>query len=139
MPDVIGRPRTGWSKGIAESKKDLELAAAFLASELMKETQSYLERGRRLQGLTDTQLASRWVVDFRAWRASRSVEGDLGDSTEMDDASAELRLRNIELPYDQIKDEMKDMVREAEQCDAEDPGISAKVGKFLDELNRRKN
>jgi hypothetical protein len=124
---------------MAESKKDLELAAAFLASELMKETQSYLERGRRLQGLTDTQLASRWVVDFKAWRASRSVKGDLGDSTEMDDASAELRLRNIEPPYDQIKDEMKDMVREAEQCDPEDRGISAKVGKFLDELNRRKN
>jgi hypothetical protein len=56
------------------------------------ETQSYLERGRRLQGLTDAQLASKWVIDFKAWRASRSDEQDRGDSTEMDDASAEFRL-----------------------------------------------
>jgi hypothetical protein len=48
-----------------------------LASELMKETQSYLERGRRLQGLTDAQLASKWVIDFKAWRASRSVEAPM--------------------------------------------------------------
>ena len=67
---------------MAEEETDRDLAAGFLASELMKETQSYLERGRRLQGLTDAQLASKWVVDFQTWRGSRADQDDPGNSSE---------------------------------------------------------
>jgi hypothetical protein len=124
---------------MTEEKSDHALAAAFLASELMKETQSYLQRGRQFQGLTDAQLASKWVVDFRAWRASRSDTDDPGNSAAMEDTAAELRLRNSDPPYEQVQDEVKAMVKEIERIGPEHPGISAKVQQFLDDLSKRKN
>jgi hypothetical protein len=117
---------------MTEAKSDRELAAAFLASELMKETQSYLERGRRLQGLTEAQLASKWVVDFKAWQVSRVDQDDPGNSAELDDTAAELRLRSLEPPYDQVQGEIKAMVGEVERAGPGDPTVSAKIGKFLE-------
>ena len=124
---------------MAEEETDRAQAADFLASELARETQSYLERGRRLQGLTDAQLASKWVADFRSWRASRAATDDPGNFADLDDTSAELRLRNLEAPYDQVQSEVNAMVEEIERIGPDQPAVSAKVQQFLDDLSKRKN
>ena len=105
----------------------------------MDGTKGYLERGRRLQGLTDEQLATRWIADFRAWLGSRSAPDDPGNSTEMDDAAAELRLRNVEPPYDQVRDEVKAMVQEVRQAAPDNPAVSEKVREFLQDLDKPRN
>ena len=47
---------------MAEEETDRAQAADFLANELARETQSYLERGRRVQGLTDIQMGCRLPI-----------------------------------------------------------------------------
>jgi hypothetical protein len=116
---------------MAEEETDLRHFDTVLASELSRETQSYLERGRRLQGLTDVQLASKWIVDFKAWRTSRADRNDPGNSAELDDTAAELRLRNVPPPFDQAQDDIKAIVAEVEQGGASDPTVSAKIRGIL--------
>jgi hypothetical protein len=123
---------------MAEEEIDRARAADFLASELARETQSYLERGRRLQGLTEDQLASKWVANFRSWRASRSDTDDPGNSAEMEDTAAELRLRKLERPYDQVQGEVKAMIQEIERIGLDQPAVSPKVRQFLDDLSKQK-
>jgi hypothetical protein len=124
---------------MAEEETDRPQAADFLANELARETQSYLERGRRLQGLTKEQLASKWVADFRSWRASRADTDDPGNFADLDDTAAELRLRNLEPPSDQVQNEVNAMVQEIERIGPDQPAVSAKVRRFLDNLSKRKN
>jgi hypothetical protein len=120
---------------MAEEETDRAQAADFLA----RETKSYLERGRRLQGLTDAQLASKWVADFQSWRASRAATDDPGNFADLDDTAAELRLRNLEAPSDQVQSEVNAMVQEIERIGPDQPAVSAKVQQFLDDLSKRKN
>jgi hypothetical protein len=103
-------------------------------SELLKETQSYLERGRRLQGLTDAQLASKWVVDLKAWRTSRADQNDPGNSAELDDTAAELRLRKVPPPLDQAQDDIKAIVDEVERGEASDLAVTLKIRGVLGDL-----
>jgi hypothetical protein len=124
---------------MAEEETDHPQAADFLVNELARETQSYLERGRRLQGLTKEQLASKWVADFRSWRASRADTDDPGNFADLDDTAAELRLRNLEPPSDQVQIEVNAMVQEIECIGPDQPAVSAKVRRFLDNLSERKN
>ena len=124
---------------MAEEETDRPQAADFLANELARETQSFLERGRGLQGLTKEQLASKWVADFRSWRASRADTDDPGNFADLDDTAAELRLRNLEPPSDQVQSEVNAMVQEIERVGPDQPAVSAKVRRFLDNLSERKN
>ena len=124
---------------MAEEETDRAQAADFLVNALARETQSYLKRGRRLQGLTDAQLASKWVADFRSWRASRAATDDPGNFADLDDTAAELRLRNLEPPSDQVQSEVNAMVQEIERVGPDQPAVSAKVRRFLDNLSKRKN
>jgi hypothetical protein len=87
-------------------------AAAFLQSRLLEETQSYLIRGRRFSEILPDELAARWVIAFKAWSAAR---GDV-QRREMDDLSAELRLRDLPLPEDQVRAEITAMAKEIEQA-----------------------
>ena len=113
--------------------------AAIATEELADQTRSYLERGRRLQGLTDTQLLSKWVADFRAWRASRSDTDDPGNRADIDDTAAEMRLRDLEPPYDEIQDEVRLMLLEIARISPGRPATPAKVRRFLDDLSKRGN
>ena len=116
---------------MAEDENDPRRFGAFLRSEFSKETQSYLERGRRLQGLTNAQLASRWLVDLKAWRTSRADQNDPGNSAELDDTAAEFRLRNLAPPLDQAQDEVKAIIAELDRGVASDPALSAKIRGIL--------
>jgi hypothetical protein len=123
---------SAWERFVmAEEESDLGRLDTPLASTFSKETQSYLERGRRLQGLTDAQLASKWIVDFKAWRTSRADQNDPGNSAELEDTAAELRLRDVPPPYDRVEDDIKAIIAEFERGGARDPAVSAKIRGML--------
>ena len=87
-------------------------AEAFLQSRSLEETQSYLIRGRRFSEVLPDELAARWVIAFKAWVG---VRNDV-HRREMDDLSAELRLRDLPLPKDQVQAEIAAIAKEIEQA-----------------------
>jgi hypothetical protein len=91
---------------------DNDDAEAFLQHELMNETKDYLDRGRRFSEVLPDELAAQWVIAFKAWFAAR----DDAHRREMDDLSAELRLRDLPIPKDQIRAETDAMAKEIEQA-----------------------
>jgi hypothetical protein len=101
------------------------LINAVLASALMDETASYLARGRAFQTLRPIELQDRWVNAFRRWISSQ------GDSSEMDDLAAELRLRNMPLPSDRVPQEHKWLRDQMLDADPDEPAVRARVAAFL--------
>jgi hypothetical protein len=57
----------------------------------------------------------------------------------MDDLSAELRLREIEPPYDEVKAERKALVEEIVREAPDNPGVSAKIEKFFEDRRKSKS
>jgi hypothetical protein len=76
-----------------------DIAMEFLHHAQMNETRDYLARGRSLAGSNDSQILDVWVVTFEVWFERRTDEA----RRNMDDAAAEIRLRNLEYPYDRVK------------------------------------
>jgi hypothetical protein len=69
---------------------------------------------------------------FKAWR-------NTGDSKEMDDAYAELRLRNTEAPIERVPDEFAEM-RAANMRDGPNhPGVLAATERFFESLKKPRN
>jgi len=88
------------------SGKDIAFAA--MAQSDLARTQSYLQRGRRFEGLNDEALASRWVHDMRVWaKCIREKPATL------DDADAEYKLREQEAPYHLVTAELEEIVAAA--------------------------
>ncbi|MGX7742762.1 hypothetical protein [Rhodopseudomonas parapalustris] len=86
---------------------DHDLTSDFLQSEDMKETRDYLSRGRLLSKVSDAELGERWVETFKVW-----LRGEfLIALRDMNDAAAELRLRNVDIPYDRVESEMESIER----------------------------
>jgi hypothetical protein len=81
-------------------REENELAEEFLQHELMNETRTYIERGRRLQTLSNDEIVNTWVATFGRWFGEKTA----GNSQDMDDAAAEIRLRGLEMPYQKIED-----------------------------------
>lgn len=108
------------------------IADAMIASDLMEQTKNYLERGRKFESLTVDQLKDKWVMDFKMWR-------NTGNSKEMDDTYAELRLRDIEAPFERVQAERAAMIDEIKQDRPDNPGILAKIEKFLEAFKKPRN
>ena len=104
-------------------------------SYLMQEIENYLERGRLFHVLTTTQLANRWVTSFRAWCTS---DFD-GDTAELKDIAAELRLRGMEPPYEKVLDERKAMVEKIARDGPHNPGVPARIAKFREDPKKPRN
>ena len=85
-------------KRTADEKGD-DLAIESLQHAQMNETQDYVERGRALASQTDDEVKSVWVGMFERWFDEKTAE----NRRNMDDAAAELRLRDLEPPYDRVK------------------------------------
>jgi hypothetical protein len=101
------------------------LASVFLASEWMDETRDYLARGRRFEKLSPDQLNDGWEGAFRRWLSRH------GDPRETDDYAAELRLRELELPYERVENELKIIHDENAKLGPDNPGIQARIDKFM--------
>jgi hypothetical protein len=90
---------------------DADAEAALRHAE-MKQTQDYIERGRALAGHTDEQVKDVWAATFERHVAERTKES----ARNMDDAGAELRLRNIDPPIDRVRetfDALRAAIKEA--------------------------
>ena len=98
----------------------------------MEQTKNYLEGGRKFESLTVDQLKDKWVMDFKMWR-------NTGNSKEMDDTYAELRLRDIEAPFERVQAERAAMIDEIKQDRPDNPGILAKIEKFLEAFKKPRN
>jgi hypothetical protein len=114
------------------------LADEFLQHELMNEARAYIERGRRLQTLSNDEIVNTWVATFERWFGEKTA----GNSRDMDDAAAEIRLRGLEMPYERVKNETHALQAELERLDPEDPSspeIDRKIGDFLEARSKPKN
>jgi hypothetical protein len=108
------------------------IAHAMIASDLMEQTKNYLEGGRKFESLTLDQLRCKWVMDFKTWRKT-------GDPKEMNDTGAELRLRNIEPPFERVAVEVAAMQEEISQDRPDNPALLAAAEKFLEALKKPRN
>jgi hypothetical protein len=71
-----------------------------------------------------------WTAAFKAWFITRSDE----DAREMDDAGAELGLRNEQPPFETVQAEASAMIEEIEKDGQNNPNIGEKVRDFREDL-----
>jgi hypothetical protein len=77
----------------------------------MNETRAYIERGRRLDRSSDQDVLDVWVATFERWFEHRTIE----NTQNMDDAAAELRLRGLEEPHEQVRSKIDALRAEMER------------------------
>ncbi len=88
--------------------------------------------GRERAGLGPDQLRSDWVSAFKKW----SLSHGLAVSREMNDLRAEFRLRNIEPPFDQVREAL---VEEVRRVGPDNSDVAQVVADFLNELEGPKH
>jgi hypothetical protein len=89
-----------------------DLAIESLHHAQMNQTRDYVERGRALASQTDEEVKSVWAVTFEKHFAERTKDS----VRNMNDAAAELRLRDIDLPVERVQetfDALQAALREA--------------------------
>jgi hypothetical protein len=113
------------------------LIEAFLASEAMNESQRYLERGRELAAVDAGILRERWTAAFKQFLKSRTAS----DCRALDDVSAELGLRNLDRPFETVKEEMAMVQAQIRQDGQTNFGIQVlpKIEAFFKEFDRDPN
>ena len=78
------------------------VAYGIIAQGQLADLQSYLERGRQLEGLSLEQLQARLVSGARAWR-----EAPFSPPIVFDDVKSEYALRKERPPYDLARDDIE--------------------------------
>jgi hypothetical protein len=123
-------------KRTADEKGD-DLAIEQLQHAQMKETRDYVERGRGLASQTDDEVKSVWVAMFERWFDEKTAE----NRRNMDDASAELRLRDLEPPYDRVKAKTDELQAEIKRLgpDAFSEEFDEEIDEFLEARKKPKN
>jgi hypothetical protein len=115
------------------------LAKALLANRELRETESYLTRGRAYKHLSDPELKERWITAFQAFAASPGHR----ETPELDDLRAELALRDVEPPLDRVKDEFDSLVTKLKQVDltslSDAPEWEEEIAAVLAELEKPRN
>jgi hypothetical protein len=81
--------------------------------------------GRAHAAIELDRLRADWATAFQRWALSHGAE------REMNDLRAELRLRNIAPPFDQVREEL---VEELRTLGSDNPGVAQAVADFLTEL-----
>lgn len=114
-----------------------DLAESYIQHELMNETRAYIERGRGLGRSSDQDVLDMWAATFERWFEHRTTE----NTQNMDDAAAELRLRGLEPPYEQVRPKTDVLRAEIERLgpDAQPEGLNQRIKDFLAALRAPKN
>jgi hypothetical protein len=110
------------------NEKDDDISAEYLHHALMNETRDYLARGRRLAASSDQEVQNVWVAAFERWFEQKTAE----NVRNMDDAAAELRLRNLEPPYDRVKAKTEELQAAIQRLGPNAP--SASLDQTIDEF-----
>ena len=106
------------------------VAKAVVQSAEMDETNDYVARGRSHRSLELDQLRTDWVSAFKKWAHSLGVAGELW---------AEFRPRNVEPPFDLVRDEQRMLVEEVQKHGPHNEGVRQAIASFLDELDKPKH
>ena len=114
-----------------------DLAIELLHHAQMIETRDYLERGRALASQTVDEIKSVWVAMFERWFDEKTAE----NRRNMDDAAAELRLRDLEPPYDRVKAKTDELQAEIKRLgpDAFSEELDEEIDEFLEARKKPKN
>jgi hypothetical protein len=88
------------------------------------------QAGRERAALELNDLMADWVSAFKVWALSHGATG----SRELNDLSAEFQLRNIELPFDQVREEQRALLEEMLKVGSDNSGILQAAADFLNEL-----
>jgi hypothetical protein len=111
------------------------IAKAMAQSAEMDESNDYVARGRSHRSLELDQLRANWVSAFKKWAHSLGV----ADSLELGELWAEFRLRNVEPPFDLVRDEQRMLVEEVQKHGPHNEGVRQAIASFLDELDKPKH
>jgi hypothetical protein len=102
----------------------------------MDENRDYLARGRSFSKTDTDELKRRCVDATRIWLRSFGAT----DPREMDDLTAELRLRHIDLPYESLESEFDAMRIEIQRNPKQGRAENLRhIKAFLDDLERPPN
>jgi hypothetical protein len=117
--------------------EDRALTDEFLVHVLMRETADYVQRGRRFLSLPLSELNERWIAAFRDVIINNLRERII----DMDDLAAELRLRELDPPYDRVAEERAKMVAELYKLgpDSATPNMMNAIDEFLIARSKPKN
>ena len=100
----------------------------------MEKTQSYLARGRPWETLPLEQLKANWVTALRQW-----ISNGFGESRALGDLETEMRLRQVDPPYDLVPNETKAMHAAVVQGGPSNPGLRQEIDQFLAEKDKPKH
>jgi hypothetical protein len=102
---MIGRPRRGSQS--SDLRTDIE---SWLASNSVDRVANYVARGRRHSSLQDDPLFEAWKSAMRAMAADPfSKERRMHE----DDLVAEIKLRGLTVPYEDVKDAFEKLISSA--------------------------
>ncbi len=90
--------------------------------------------GRERAALELDDLRADWVSAFKRWALSHGATG----SRELNDFSAEFQLRNIELPFDQVREEQRALVEEMRKIGSDNSGVVQSGGGLVERTGRAK-
>ena len=82
----------------------------YLANKPSLLVETYLKRGRQLKDTSTEILKESWAIFFKKYILDSS---DIKNKIMMDDCESELALRNEEPPYDQVKKEVDEFSKKA--------------------------
>ena len=93
------------------------------------------EAGRERAALELDDLRADWVSAYKTWALSRGATG----SRQLNDLSAEFQLRNIELPFDQVREEQRALLEEMLKTGSDNSGAVQAAADLLNELDGPKH
>ncbi len=101
----------------------------FLQHQIREFRQGYLARGRRFGMLDPQRLGQAWTDAVRSWLAHKESAAE----QLMDDLTAELRLRGIEPPYQEIEADLAARWQQTGPADRQkaQKRLARSVGKFV--------
>jgi hypothetical protein len=90
--------------------------------------------GRERAALELDDLRADWVSAFKIWALSHGATG----SRELNDLSAEFQLQNIELPFDQVREEQCALVEEMRKVGSDNSGVAPSGGELFERTGQAK-
>ncbi len=119
-----------------------DITTAFMESVLMDEMHNYVRRGRRFENIATARLNEQWAAAFR--RFVRDAMKSFGwnranqhDTRELDDTTAELRLRELDPPIETVKREVGTLQWLVSALGPEiEPSINEEMDQFITDQKR---
>ena len=103
----MAKPRRSRSGADRRKPRDRvsEDLLAMMQAKAVDAAADYVRRGRAHRGLTDADLAGAWVAAFRAY--SHNPDPARPSRSALEDLEAELNLRQIDPPFDAVREDLE--------------------------------